>query len=198
MLRCLSESPARKLDRGDLIKASKQENDTSGSLCKSYRVLLPFALTVWHIFQSGLDIFRKWDCWKCTFMTDLTVAWFAQHNPGCSLNCVSLKTDYQMERQAVEEKAEGWWELRWWRLFSLKFNSHLAPPSHHILCAHGSLHCHSNVPFNHNRNLISCSWQRVLIARSSRLHRPFPRPTSSCSLNLPAVTTSYFLLLLSL
>lgn len=47
----------------------------------------------------------------------------------------------------------------------------LTPPHHHhhhprpsysqqILCAHGPQHCHRNLPFNHNRNLISCFWQK--------------------------------------
>lgn len=67
-----------------------------------------------------------------------------------------------------------------------------------ILCAHGPPHRHSNLPFNHNRNLISCPWQRVLIACRARLLQPFfPRPTSvfrrpaanSCLLFVPLLST---------
>lgn len=66
-------------------------------------------------------------------------------------------------------KAEGWWEMRWRKAAFFDIRLSLSPlRCQEILCAHGSLHCHRNLPFNHNRNLISCSWQRVLIACRDR------------------------------
>lgn len=128
-----------------------------------------------------------------TFLIHQPMTSFVQHNPTCSLNCVAMKTDYR-EIKGSSGNAEGWqrWEMRWRTLLSLKFYSHLAPSTPSKFCAHGSLHRHRNLPFNHNWNLISCSWQRVLTACRDRLHQPFPRPTSFYRLRLPEAAAPNF------
>lgn len=90
-----------------------------------------------------------------------------------------------------EKQSWQWRETRWRRI-SLKFYSHLAPSSPGSLSAHGSPHCHRNFPFNHNRNLISVSRQRVLIACRERERPPasaiFKAHLFSCRLYLPLPT----------
>lgn len=68
------------------------------------------------------------------------MAWFAQHNPPSQ----SQLCGYENRLSEIKGrcgKAEGWrwWEMRWRRLLSLKFYSHLAPSTPNKFSVHTAL-----------------------------------------------------------
>lgn len=107
-------------------------------------------------------VILNWNC--CSLVThEWSISGWVY--PSCTLEMCGYENRLsEIKGHCGEAEGWQWWEMRWRRI-SLKFYSHLAPSTpNKFLCAHGSLDCHRNLPFNHNRNLISYSWQRVLIA----------------------------------